>query len=547
MVLLGVAMMSVAVSPGAFGADTGIAEDPTYGTLVAEDPPGDTTAPTPWLDVRELWFDSNGVNLTITIVLEDLRKMQPVDSYEVEFLNDRDANASLFSTNKDSLECDLGSMEPEHSECRYVYKHPGEGNEVRDVPFTVDHEADTIQATIPYRLMHAQPEDSLREIEVASQYDAEGPTGGAIIGEDDAAAPEPYELADGPATPDPHPEPLIAQDPAGDTRSGQPWLDLRALEIASNGEELTATIEVENLSADQRADRYDVRFTDGSEPSTSTYPATPPVTHDQLTCEVGGDPFGDPGCEYLRRDASGERTSQAVPMDVDFDANTITATIPYTLLGLGAGEELDVLQAHSWVNVRGTSIGDDTMIVDRTYVLAGEDPEPDPQPDLGSLLATDPAGDTRSGHSWLDLRTMWLASGDEALNVTLGLENLRADQYADRYDVRFTDGSEPASSPYPVITTTQYDQLTCDVDAGPFESQGCEYIRRDEDGSRVSQSVGMEIDLDADTLKATIPYDLLGLTAGEELEVLEAISWTEAGSTSTSEDAMKAEASYVLE
>lgn len=546
-VLVGIALLTASLVTAGAGAGSHDSGGPSYGTLVAEDPAGDTRGPTPWLDVRELWFDSNGVNLTITLVLQDLRENQPLDSYEVAFLNDRNNDTGLFTSGKDSLECDLGSMEPERSECRYIYKHPEEGNEFREVAFQVDPDTDTIQATIPYRYLHAEPGERLRAIEVTSHYDAEGPLGGAQVAEDSAKATDPYELAEGPEEMEPFPEPLVAWDPRGDTTTGLEWLDLRRLTLASDGERLNVTLEVGDLREDQRADRYDVRFTDGSEPSTSPYPGVAPVDHDELNCEVGEGPLEGPGCEYTRRDEGGKRTSKTVPVDVDLDADTITATVSYDLIGLDPGGKLDVLRAVSWVHVGGSSIGADTMTVERTYRLVGDEPEPDPEPERGPPMATDPQGDTSTGNRWLDLRTLWVASDGERMNVTLELEDLHEGQYADRYEVRLTDSSEPGPSPLPVVDQIQYDELSCDVSDSLREDPGCEYTRRNDEDSQPAQSVPMDVDLAGDTLTASVPYDRLGLEAGDELEVLEAVSWMEVENTSRSEDRMEVRSTHTLE
>lgn len=365
-------MLIATASLGGVATATEDRETGPLGTLVVEDPEGDTTTGrTPWLDVRELWLDSDGEHLTATLVLEDLRETQPADRYEIGFFNDRNTEAGLVGENRDSIECDLSSAEPGDAECRYYYRAPNGDTDVVEVPHTVDVQTDAIQVTVPYETMRAEPGDDLRRIEASSHYDAEILGGGAWHREDQAEALAPYTLAGDAPAPEPGTGPgdRLAEDPSGDTDTGAGWLDLRTLWLDAGEDNLTVTLQVDGLDEGQRGAEYEVRTSDGVERTEPPYPFTSPTAYDELNCDVPVDDVVEASCEYVRRGPGDEWSSHEVPIKLDYARDTIRSTIPYDALGLAAGEDLEVLEAFAFADAEFVKVSDDRMDVWANYTL----------------------------------------------------------------------------------------------------------------------------------------------------------------------------------
>lgn len=170
----GAAVASIAVglliaTPAATGA--------SFGTLLAEDPAGDTFF---WgddgTDLRELWFASDGTFLNVTIVVEDLEDPLLGTEWSVEFESE---NAPEPGAAHD-LECRAGTVggevPPSAPDCQFTVVHSQDCTagvcsfdfEVHDVEETFDPDGEFIQASIPYAHFLGQSGGTLDVIESTS-------------------------------------------------------------------------------------------------------------------------------------------------------------------------------------------------------------------------------------------------------------------------------------------------------------------------------------------------------------------------------------------
>lgn len=167
---------------------------------------------------------------------------------------------------------------------------------------------------------------------------------------------------------------LLLTDPAGDQALPTanlplvPWdshLDLLALWIDSDGTNFTFTMNVTDLQADQPMATYEVSFSVGG-PSLS------------VRCRIGDSATGlfAPQCIVSTFTSVagliGIGSSTTVASSFDFAANFMTATVPYTLLGVSSGDDLGAFRVTTCEArfVAFASCGVDSATTTGTYTLA---------------------------------------------------------------------------------------------------------------------------------------------------------------------------------
>lgn len=360
---LGLALLIAGV--GAAGSAVATHDDgDSYGTLVAEDPQDDPLAATPWLDLRELWFDEAGDALRITLVMEELTSEDRGEKYSVSFLNDREANEDLTDSNDDELECP-GPDGSGSVVCEVTY-HPPEGDaEHTEVPATVDLDEGILQAEIPAHVLALEPGDQLTDISAAAWLEVQAGDGVVAIGSDTTSADDPY-VYDGeiPATPLGD---LVIEDEAADPTPPITWLDLRNVWMLSDGERLHVTIEVADIHPQQQAEEYELRWVnDQTEPDDGLLGG---LAEDHLDCQVGEVSLTERGCSYHYQNPDGEDEVSAVDTEISFGEDRIRATIPYELMHAQPGDTLEELEAFAWVDGEQATFSADTAQREGPYEL----------------------------------------------------------------------------------------------------------------------------------------------------------------------------------
>lgn len=357
---------------------------------------------------------------------------------------------------------------------------------------------------------------------------------------------------------------LVIEDPEGDTDTRSPHLDLREVWFDDGDTALTITLVLTDISTDQEDDEYEVRFLNDGDPG-----QTIGSNKDRLSCHVEVTETTDRGCTYSYVDRDGEREGHPIATAFDFDAETIQATIPYSLMGDPVDQALEDIRASTRLDlspvgtntlpvdtpahayVKGVGVNSDTASAEAPFLVAGE---PAPGPELGTLLVDDPIGDQTVPITWYDLDKLWFASDGDALYVTFGLRDLGEDQFGTEYEVRFAndhtplDGflEDPSGSVDDPTATPDRDTLECDVDATPPASAGCHYHYRLPDGSIESTEVPMDVDYEEDRLTAQIPYEQLHATSGDALEDIEPTVWLDGENVVVSADTGNTTESYTL-
>lgn len=142
------------------------------GTLLIDDPAGDAR-PAPFVvDLRKVWFASDGTFLNVTIGAVDITPEQQRASYHVNMLR-----PDGIEEHPDTLGCEVGDQArvlAEPDDCRLSvitgHDHPTPNvhvleSEIHDAPARIDFEQDRIHVRIEYGWLNATSGDTLRDID----------------------------------------------------------------------------------------------------------------------------------------------------------------------------------------------------------------------------------------------------------------------------------------------------------------------------------------------------------------------------------------------
>lgn len=156
----------------------------------------------------------------------------------------------------------------------------------------------------------------------------------------------------------------------------------------------------------------------------------------------------------------------------------------------------------------------------------------------GTVLVQDLANDATFPPAYLDVRTVWMRSADQAITVTVQLEGLTGDQFRTRYDLAFDVTTD---------TDTRSVEVFCKV--GDHEGQ---LPAPDECTLPDGTPVPVAVDLARDQLRIDIPYEAVGTASGDQITAPRGETFfcethpPEDGSSCVGADSLEGEATHVL-